>query len=187
MVKRIGLTLGFTLIEMGIVLVVVGLLLSGGLTAVAPVIQNSKISETNQKLDRIEQALILHVIRYSCLPCPATGADASGAVTEGQAAAGGVYTGCPAAPTNCDNVRGVVPWVNLGLSEADVTDGFGTRISYAIGTANLQNSGEMVRVPPSGYPAGTVTVNNLQGTQIAGWCALIPRAWAKSLVSSAAF
>ena len=38
MVKRIGVTLGFTLIEMAIVLVVVGLLLSGGLTAVAPVL-----------------------------------------------------------------------------------------------------------------------------------------------------
>ena len=162
MVKRIGLTLGFTLIEMAIVLVVIGLLLSGGLTAIAPVIQNSKISETNQKLDRIEQALILHVIRYSCLPCPATGTG-----TAGQADAGGVYIGCPTAPTACTNAQGVVPWINLGLSEADITDGFGNRISYAIGTtANLQNNGEMLRVPPSGYPAGDLPVSNLAGTPI---------------------
>ena len=131
MVKRIGLTLGFTLIEMGIVLVVIGLILSGGLVAVAPVIQNSKISETNQRLDRIEQALIVHVVRYGCLPCPAAGATASTAAGAGQAngtySSGCTATACAAVPT-----QGVVPWLNLGLSEADITDGFGTRIAYAV-------------------------------------------------------
>ena len=69
MMKRAGLAVGFTLIEMSIVLVVIGLVLSGGIAAVTPIVQNTKVAETNQKLDRIEQALILHVIRNGCLPC----------------------------------------------------------------------------------------------------------------------
>ncbi len=77
--------LGFTLIEMAIVLVVMGILISGGLLAVAPVIENSKVSETNQKLDRLEQALIVHVIRNGCLPCPATGLTASSGTNPGWA------------------------------------------------------------------------------------------------------
>ncbi len=53
MAKRIGLSLGFTLIEMAIVLVVVGLIVSGGIIAVAPVLQGAKVSETGGRLDRL--------------------------------------------------------------------------------------------------------------------------------------
>lgn len=139
MIKRAGLAAGFTLIEMSIVLVVIGLVLSGGIAAVTPIVQNTKISETNQKLDRIEQALILHAIRYSCLPCPGTPGNASTVATAGQAVAGGTpyTTGCQAAA--CTNPQGIVPWANLGITETEASDGFGTRISYAI-TANLQNT-----------------------------------------------
>jgi prepilin-type N-terminal cleavage/methylation domain-containing protein len=166
MVKRIGLTLGFTLIEMAIVLVVIGLILSGGLVAVAPVIQNSKNAETNQKLDRIEQALIVHTIRYGCLPCPAAGATASTAAGVGQALDDVVYpSGC--ADNTCDAQQGVVPWVNLGLSEGDITDGFGSRISYAV-DADLTGDTDMQRTPPSTYPGGDLIVQNNAGTELTG-------------------
>ncbi len=174
MVKRSGHSLGFTLIEMAIVLVVIGLVLSGGLVGIAPVIQNSKNSESGQRLDRIEQALILHVIRYGCLPCPATPGDASSVATAGQAVAGGTpyATGCQAGV--CTNAQGVVPWVNLDLSENDITDGFGTRISYALSAANtLQVSNGMVRTPPSTYPVGDLDVNNVSGTNITSVAAYV--------------
>ena len=167
MIKRAALAAGFTLIEMAIVLVVIGLVLSGGIVAVTPIVQNTKVSETNQKLDRIEQALILHAIRYSCLPCPAAPGNASTVATVGQAVAGGTpYTsGCQAGA--CTNAQGVVPWINLNLSETEASDGFGTRISYAI-TANLQNTDGMKRTPPAGYPAGTITVQNAAGVEVTG-------------------
>jgi prepilin-type N-terminal cleavage/methylation domain-containing protein len=163
MLKRIGLTLGFTLIEMAIVLVVIGLILSGGLMAVGPALQSSKVSETVNRMDRIEQALIVHVIRFGCLPCPATAATASTDAAAGQAVAGAAYaTGCAAAA--CTNaLQGIAPWVNLGLSEADITDGFGYRIAYAIrgeAATGLQLADSMVRTPPAGYPAGNLVVNN---------------------------
>src|SRR4051812_35690135 len=63
---------GFSLVEIAIVLVVVGLLVSGGLLGLAPVLAGNKISQTNAQMDRIEQALVLYVIQNGCLPCPAS-------------------------------------------------------------------------------------------------------------------
>ncbi len=172
---RAKLARGFTLIEMAIVMVVIGLLLSGGLVAVAPVLQNSKVAETNQRLDRIEQALILHVIRNGCLPCPADPALASTSSNAGRANDNGTYyppvsgtsTGCAA--TSCQNSVGVVPWINLGISEADATDGFGARISYSVAVGPELSNG-MVRTPPSTYPAPTtgVQINNYGGVEQTG-------------------
>jgi prepilin-type N-terminal cleavage/methylation domain-containing protein len=170
--KRFGSMLGFTLIEMAIVLAIMGIIMSGGLLAVSPVIENAKISETNQRLDRIEQALIVHVIRNGCLPCPATGNVASTTADVGEAVdTGGAYaSGC--ADTNCTSRQGVVPWINLGLSEADITDGWGTRISYVVTfttpTANLTQTSDMVRSPPAGYPAGDLIVQNNSNVEVTG-------------------
>jgi prepilin-type N-terminal cleavage/methylation domain-containing protein len=163
---RSKLARGFTLIEMAIVLVVIGLVLSGGLVAVAPVLQNSKFADTNAKLDRIEQALVLHTIRYGCLPCPADGNLASANANAGRGNAGAYYvSGCQAAA--CTNAQGVVPWINLGLSENDAVDGYGGRIDYAL-TPTLQNISGLVRTPPSTYPAGALRVDNRAGFEQTG-------------------
>lgn len=158
---RDTLARGFTLIEMAIVMVVIGLVLSGGLVAVAPVLQSSKISQTHQRLDRVEQALILHVIRYGCLPCPADPGLASTSSNAGVANSGGAYykTGCSSG--SCQQVQGIVPWVNLGIAENDMTDGFGARIDYALADG-LQLTNGMVRTAPSTYPVptGPLTVEN---------------------------
>lgn len=150
---------GFSLIEMAIVLVVIGIVLSGGLLAVSPVLQSSKENETNARMDRIEQALTLYVIRYGCLPCPAEPAIASGGTNAGWSHGAAYYnSGCT---TACDATtvatQGVVPWVTLGLSEAEGRDGFGQRIDYAV-TAALVATNGMMRTPPSTYPSGTITV-----------------------------
>jgi prepilin-type N-terminal cleavage/methylation domain-containing protein len=162
MTWRKNLARGFTLIEIAIVMVVIGLVLSGGLMAVAPVLETSKISDTNAKMDRIEQALILHVIRYGCLPCPADSSIASGAASVGQAFGAAYYssactTACDASVDATAAAQGIVPWVNLGLSEADVTDGFGYRIDYAVAPL-LAQSNTMVRTPPATYPVGVLAV-----------------------------
>lgn len=156
MITPVSRTQGFTLIEIAIVLVVIGLLLSGGLLAIAPVLQSSRVTETNSKLDLLEDALILHAIVNGCLPCPATGTVLSETGTAGQAVDDAAYnTGC--ADNNCAAAQGVVPWQNLGISEAEATDGFGYRISYAVDNTVVLANG-MDRT--GGYPAGTLSVNN---------------------------
>lgn len=162
---------GFTLIEMAIVLVIIGLVVSGGLITVTPIIENTKVSDTKSKLDRIEDALTLYAIRHGCLPCPATPNDASTAATAGQAIDDAVYlSGC--ADNACAQrdgqavESGVVPWRNLELSEADITDGFGNRVSYVIGTG-MAATLSMHRSGTSYTPLGDITVNNAAGTAIA--------------------
>jgi prepilin-type N-terminal cleavage/methylation domain-containing protein len=167
--KRAGLAAGFTLMEMAIVMVVIGLLLGGGLVAVGPVIENSNIAQTNQRLDRIEQALILHVIRYGCLPCPASPTLGTGTTDAGRASAGGAAysSGCQTGTCTFPNggVQGVVPWVNLGLSEKDISDGFSTRISYQLATTGLQQTNGMNRVDET-YPTGDLIVQTTGGNEI---------------------
>jgi prepilin-type N-terminal cleavage/methylation domain-containing protein len=173
---HVGRTLqrGFTLIEIAIVMVVVGLLLSGSLLALAPVLQGSKLSETNGKLDRIEQALLVYVIQNGCLPCPANPslASSASAPAAGQSVTGGApgtayTTGC--APATCTYDAGTsgpggVPWSNLGLSESDATDAYGDRIAYEVGPSALTQSNGMLRTPPSSYPSGSINIQNYSGT-----------------------
>lgn len=149
---------GFTLIEIAIVLVVVGLILSGGLMAVKPVLQNARTSETNSKLDRIEDAILVYAIRNNCLPCPATAALATGAANAGASLPQPLVSNCSSAA--CTNARGVVPWVTLGISESDATDAWGSRISYAI-TTGLETLGNMDRSGTDYTPLGTLSVTNL--------------------------
>ena len=163
---------GFTLIEMAIVVVIIGLLLSGSLLAVSPVIQGSKISDTNARLDRLEQALTVYVIQNACLPCPA---DVSLASSSGNAgwAHGSDYYGLTnptagqrhacATTSTCAAVQGAVPWNTLGISEADITDAWGNRIEYAV-TAARTGTSQMVRTLPSTYPAGDMIVQNNAST-----------------------
>lgn len=143
---------GFTLIEISIVLVVIGLLLSGGLVALGPVIQNAKRTQTENTLTKIEDALLLYAIQNSCLPCPADGTapGTPGApLITGDATYG---TACTASACRGNNSDNVVPWLALGLSPSDVLDEWGTQITYHLSTAaataggvttfcdNLQNS-----------------------------------------------
>ena len=163
---------GFTLIEMAIVVVIIGLLLSGSLLAVSPVIQGSKVSDTNARLDRLEQAITVYVIQNGCLPCPADRGLASTSANAGWANNGAIYYG----PTHTTNAQacsgtatcnaagvfvGVLPWNTLGISEADITDAWGNRISYAVTGGLTTTAGtSMVRTPPSTYPAGTQVIVN---------------------------
>jgi prepilin-type N-terminal cleavage/methylation domain-containing protein len=170
MIERIGRTLGFTLMEMAIVLVVIGLLLSGGLMAVSPIVQGTKVADTQQRLDRIEEALILYVIRNGCLPCPADGSVAGldgSAVGENTTytsqclADAAASTTCGAAVIDPNGGDAVVPWAALGLSQTDTTDGWGNLIKYVVdGPSVALNSTSMVRTPPAGYPAGVLEVRD---------------------------
>ncbi len=149
------------MVEIAIVLVVVGLLVSGGLMGVSPVLQANKVTQTNAQLDKIEQALVLYVIQNGCLPCPAS-PTGTGNATD---ANGSYSTGCwptgQSAGVACTPLQGVVPWVNLGLARTDVVDAYNNFIDY-VPTAGLNTSNtSMVRTPPATYPAGTLDVQNL--------------------------
>jgi len=118
--------LGFTLAELAVVLLVIGLLMFALLPTSAVMLSNSRHSATQQKLNNIDAALVNFVIVNKRLPCPADGSiamTASGAGSEGGRTSG-----------DCTNnqANGVVPWVALGLNAGDIVDAWNNQITYRV-------------------------------------------------------
>lgn len=107
---------GFSLVELAIVLVVVGLLIGGLLTPLATQFEQRRISETQRNLDETREALIGFALRNGYLPCPAVSAqngleDRSGAYcTQGKR-------------------QGFIPWATLGVPR---TDAWGRMLRYSV-------------------------------------------------------
>ncbi len=178
--RKLSFTLGFTLIEMGIVLVVLGLVAGGSIALLGPVFDARRAELTTQRMDVIQKALQLYVIQNGCLPCPTDGSRASTLANAGTAMTSGsvaVATACVtvASALTCQFVDAVVPWTTLGLSEQDITDGWGDRIRYAAAggvsaavgcpatAGNLHVANGMVRTTGASgcYPAGNLTVDDI--------------------------
>lgn len=113
---------GFTLVEMAVVLVIVGLLLGGIMTPLSAQMDQRRISETQKALEEINQALIGFAIVNGRLPCPAPAATPTGA-------AGAGLEPAPPLADGCANNAGVLPWATLGVNE---TDAWGRRYTYKV-------------------------------------------------------
>ena len=125
---------GFTLIEIAIVLVIGGLLLSAILGVVSAQRTNVGIIATKTKGEAIVTALISFVSRNHRLPCPA--------VANVVPADPGYGIEAPN-PGSCDGTvnfggvpntvfRGIVPWMSLGLSDVQGLDGYERRFTYFV-------------------------------------------------------
>lgn len=105
---------GFTLIEIAVVLVIVGLMLGGLLMPLAAQTDQRNLLEARRQLEDIKEALIGHALSTGQLPCPARPELAS--------------TGSGAGIADCTVTgSGVLPWASLGLKE---TDPWGRRFTY---------------------------------------------------------
>jgi prepilin-type N-terminal cleavage/methylation domain-containing protein len=151
-------TAGFTLLEMAIVLMIVGLLLGGMLVPLSAQMEQRNISDTRKALDDIQQALIGFAIINGRLPCPADGTTPAGGlnaavppVPAGQEYRDPVTGRCSAAIiVSNNNAMGVLPWATLGLNE---TDAWGRRYTYQV-TANWADGAPA----PDGTPGATCNV-----------------------------
>jgi prepilin-type N-terminal cleavage/methylation domain-containing protein len=61
---------GFTLVEMALVLLVLGLLTRAALLPLASVLEHRNRQATHNQLQEIKQAMLAHVVAYGALPCP---------------------------------------------------------------------------------------------------------------------
>ena len=117
---------GFSLVEMALVLLIVGLLAAVFLPATNTLLDNNRRKETRAKLEALEQAMVRFVMVNRRLPCPADGDRAPGDANQGlELAVGGACA--VQALTN-----GVVPWRSLGVSQTDAMDAWSTMVSYRV-------------------------------------------------------
>jgi prepilin-type N-terminal cleavage/methylation domain-containing protein len=109
---------GFTLVEIAIVLVIVGLLISAFLTPLAAQLEQSRNAEARRDLLEIKEALLGFAVINGRLPCP----DADG---------NGTDDGC--VNTNATSTTGGnVPWITLNTKQLDP---WGRRYRYQVNNA----------------------------------------------------
>jgi prepilin-type N-terminal cleavage/methylation domain-containing protein len=98
-------SLGFTLIEVAISMVILGLVMTGLVVALSQEIQQRKLVDTRTTLAQANEALTAFVVANARLPCPAT------------AASNGLES--TTAPGVCTTAAGFLPAVTLGLPNLD--------------------------------------------------------------------
>ncbi len=126
---------GFSLVELAMVLLAVGLLAALFLPATNTMMDNNRRKETRVKLEALESAISRFVMTTKRLPCPADGSLAPGNANQGlELVSGGVCT--VAALTS-----GVVPWRTLAVSQSEALDAWGNLVTYRVwGGAGATNS-----------------------------------------------
>ena len=101
---------GFTLVEMAVVLVIVGLMLGGLIGPISAQMEQRSYLETRQRLGEIKEALLGFAILNGRLPCPSTTVDPASALFGVEDAT------CPLAGATTD---GYLPWKTLGVTATD--------------------------------------------------------------------
>lgn len=110
---------GFTLIEMAVVVFLIGILATMGLSAANSILANSSISNTKKKQEVIKDVLITYMATNKRLPCPAIDEN-------------GIEAKSATVPSICTGYFGVLPYQTLGLSKSAALDGWENLFSYAV-------------------------------------------------------
>jgi prepilin-type N-terminal cleavage/methylation domain-containing protein len=115
---------GFSLIEMALVLVIVGLMMGGIMGALGPQLDHKKVRDTQERIKQASEAIMAFAIANRRLPCPAS------AASSGDEQLTGVLGQC----ANAND--GFVPARTLGLGERGpngvMQDAWGFGIRYAV-------------------------------------------------------
>lgn len=109
-------TKGFSLIEMAVALVIVGLLLGGLMAPLSTQMENARRKETERTLAGALEAIYGYAIAIGRLPCPDTANDG----LENRVG------------NTCAAASGTLPWATLGVGQ---NDGWGRTFIYRVTTA----------------------------------------------------
>jgi prepilin-type N-terminal cleavage/methylation domain-containing protein len=118
MMMNVNKKAGFTLVEMAMVMVIVGLIISAFLTPLTAQLEQSRNAEARKDLAEIREALLGFAVINSQLPCP----DNDG---------NGTDDGCPNINSSA-TTGGNVPWATLNTKQLDP---WGRRYQYQVNNA----------------------------------------------------
>ncbi len=144
---------GFTLIEVAISLLVVGLLCASGLSLLGTQLEQQKIRATQTMLDDAREALLGYAASQTPahLPCPDLSvAGATGTANDG-------LEDVTAATGHCVTQEGNLPWATLGVASLDA---WGNRFRYSV------NSNFSSRSPGASFGLGSVATLRVCATAL---------------------
>ena len=134
---RLASQKGFSLVEISIVLVIIGLILGAGLTMWRSSIGTTKLSTTKTNLANIKNSVINFAIANGRLPCPDTTTAPPNNIGISNPPVSGacIYgAGCPTPPC-------YVPYVTLQIQLPGGTDSFGNVFRYDVSFAPAAGAG----------------------------------------------
>jgi len=117
---------GFSLVELAIVLGILGVVFVAGLKGLGSFHHSANTKESQENLAEIKKQVLNFSVINKSLPCPDTDGD-------------GLENRASVSTSNgtiqkCTADVGGVPYLDLGLREADADDGWGNAIRYAVNT-----------------------------------------------------
>jgi prepilin-type N-terminal cleavage/methylation domain-containing protein len=151
---RPGHQRGFSILEIAVVIAILGFLAF----LIAPILSStigySRLRETRARLDPVKNAMVAFIAAQNRLPCPAIESLPSSSAGYGrEAATPGTCTGTTLLAGGA--VRGVIPWVSLGLPGDTATDAYGRFFTYIV--TNTQTNLTANTLPGMG---GVIAVHN---------------------------
>ena len=129
---------GFSLVEMAIVVMIIGLLLAGAMFLLKPYLEMSQANLTRKKMENISSALASFAQTYGRLPCPSDADSSASNPPYGSPRRSG-SNGLDFVKDNCgtsmESYVGIIPFRAIGLTEDQVRDNYGNMITYAVSPA----------------------------------------------------
>ena len=138
---------GFTLVEVAIVLVIVGLLLAGGMNLMSASADTARYKESQNNMSEIKEALIAYYTQFKRLPCPDTVEPFDGVEDSSTC-------------TTADTTRGWLPHATLGIGGNG--DAWGERIKYVVSPAFTTSAALTFCSTYGRVSANQITIQDLQ-------------------------
>jgi type II secretory pathway pseudopilin PulG len=148
---------GFTLLEIAVVLLIIGLVVGGLLGPLTSQINQRKVEDTQRLLEQNNSALLGYASAKGYLPCPATSVTNG---DEGPRNSSGV----------CSILQGFLPWVTLGTVKSD---SWGRLFRYSVASV-FANSINKPTLSLSLSPTNTFTIRSASTPSINNLATLVP-------------
>lgn len=132
--------------------------MAGGLALGVSRTEAVRVSATEQRIEKIKEALGAYLILNGFLPCPALGETAIGDANFGRSDSNAGCTATQCTGGGCANIAvGVVPTATISLADEYMFDSWGRRITYAVDTRFTTSNGF------SGTNSGDIEIQDYNG------------------------
>ena len=155
---------GFTILEMSIVLVIVGLLLAGGMNLMSASSDTARYKQTQNELQEVKETLLGQYVSKKFLPCPDTNNPPDG-YGNYQGGTGGTTASDPnfsSTGGQCASSTGWLPYNDLGIGGNG--DAWGERYKYVVSPEFTTLASSTFCSTYSRVGANQVTIQDLQAT-----------------------